>query len=153
MDTEKYPMTQNQTTTTRSAKKRANKKQSVRKPSATISYYQQSGMNNVLLFVPERLKSEIHRASKEQAVSLRNLYLQAIAKFCCKASRAQASGTLSNITFRATLRRAQGNRFQMWLDIDTAAEVIRLSSAAAVTKRAYCYTALLHAFEYSGESP
>jgi len=112
----------------------------------SATYYQREGMHNILLFVPERLKNEIQREAVEQEVSMRDLYLKAMATFIEKTTAALVAGKLSEFTFRATLRRAQGERFQMWLDPSMAEQVERLAAAAAVTQRAFCYSALLDTF-------
>lgn len=111
------------------------------------TYYQRQGMHNVLLFVPEQLKSEIQRTAAEQKVSMRDLYLKSMASFIEKAAAARSAGRLSEFTFRATLRRAQGERFQMWLEPDMAKQVEALADQAAVTQRAFCYSALLDTFK------
>jgi hypothetical protein len=121
-------------------------------PQTTDTYYQRQGMHNVLLFVPERLKSEIQREAADQQVSMRDLYLKAMANFIGKTNAAMSAGKLSEFTFRATLRRAQGERFQMWLDPAMAEQVEMLAEAAAVTQRAFCYSALLDTFNTSGET-
>lgn len=108
-------------------------------------------MHNVLLFVPERLKSEIQREAAEQQVSMRDLYVKAITNFIGKTSAAQQAGRLADFNFRATLRRAQGERFQMWLDPALAEQVEKLADAAAVSRRAFCFTALLDTFNPPGE--
>jgi len=108
-------------------------------------------MHNVLLFVPEQLKMQIQQTAARSRLPMRSLYLQAMASFIDKADQVLRAGALPAVTFHATLRSEHAARFQMWLEAPMAADVHRLAAAASVSRRAFCYSALLDTFKIPGE--
>lgn len=103
-------------------------------------------MNNVLLFVPPKVRKAVEAAAAQGNTSMRELYQAAIQRFVVKAQAARRSGTFSELAFLATYKHPKAARLQMWLDDATSQEVTRLAQRAAVTRRSFCYTAILDTY-------
>lgn len=107
-------------------------------------YYESEGMNNVLLYVAAPLKKEFQQKAKHEGIPMRALYSEAIRRFVKKVDAANKKGEIERITFHATFKHPKAVKLQMWLDSELSDEVTRLCAKAAVTRRAFCYSALLN---------
>ncbi len=107
------------------------------------SYYQKNEMLNVYLWVPNNLKEAIKIYATSRNQSLQEVYKQVLSDFVTSIER----DGIASITFTATYKKEDKKQhLQMWLPAELGEKIKQHATDAHVTVRAFCYTALRHAF-------